>query len=139
MKNSAAAVHDGLIAFLRADAGVLALVGARVYDRAPQSVTFPYVALGRSRSDRFRMSGAGGDGATIYCEVHVWSRAATGGKYECEAITATVANALDDAALSASGHKVCGVWVEGTTVNRMGDGLTLNGIINLRIDTLRHI
>lgn len=139
MRDSSAAVHDALIAFLRANASVTALVGQRTYDRPPQNVTFPYIALGKSRTDRFRVSGANGDGVTIYCEVHIWSRPTAGGKYECDAIKAAVANALDNAALVVAGHKLCGVWVEGAIVNRMGDGLTLNGIVNLRIDTLYQI
>ncbi len=134
MRSSGPAVHDALIAYLRAAPAVAALVGARVYDRVPASVTFPYVALGLSRTDRFRVQGA--DGCSLFCEVAGWTRATSGGKHDAETLRAALENALDDAALTVSGHKFQGCWVEGGTVDRMGDGLTVRVSINLRIDTL---
>jgi len=134
MRSSGAAVHDALIAYLRAAPAVAALVGSRVYDRVPQGVTFPYVALGLSRTDRFRVQGA--DGCSLFCEINAWTRATSGGKHDAETLRAALEDALDDAALTVSGHKFQGCWVEGGTVDRMGDGLTVRVSINLRIDTL---
>jgi hypothetical protein len=81
MKSSGAAAHDALIAFLRAAPAVTALVGQRVYDRAPQDVPFPYVTLGLSRTDRFRVQGS--DGCSLFCEVNGWTRT-TSGEWTCD-------------------------------------------------------
>lgn len=134
MKSSGAAAHDALIAFLRAAPAVTALVGQRIYDRAPQDVAFPYVTLGLSRTDRFRVQGS--DGCSLFCEITGWTRTTSGGKYEAETLRAALEDVLDDAALTVSGHRFQGCWVEGGTVDRLGDGLTVRVSINLRIDTL---
>lgn len=135
MRDSRPAFHNGLVTFLRAAPEARAYVAQRTYDRPPQGVAFPYVGLGRSRTDRFRYTG-GRDGVTIYQEVHVWSRAGSGGAHECGQITAALADLLDDARVTIAGHTLVGLFVEATDVIRMGDGLTHQGVINLRADTL---
>jgi hypothetical protein len=42
-------LQKAVVARLKADAGVTALVGQRIYDRVPPDAVFPYVSLGRSK------------------------------------------------------------------------------------------
>ncbi len=141
MKDSSPAVHDALISFLRAHGDVAPLVTGseadarpRIYDRPPQGVKFPYIALGMTRVTRFRLPGL--DGCAVTCEFYCFSRATSGGKHEAETVKAAVAGALDDAKFDVEGHTLVGAFVEGTTVTREQDGLTIKGIVTARFDTV---
>ena len=66
----ATAFQKTLIAALRADAGVSALVGARVYDEPPQAAVLPYVRLGTVIAGRVPSDGANAYEITFSVEGH---------------------------------------------------------------------
>lgn len=74
MTSSSVAFADAVIAALRADPDVAAIYGARVYDRAPDAVVYPYISLGPSD---FSMEEIGDDCGTLTDEtlqIDLWHR-----------------------------------------------------------------
>lgn len=116
----ALALQKALVASLRANAGVSALVGARVYDEPPQGVTFPYVRVGNVDLRPLRMSGACIDEDILF-SIEAHSRPVSG-RVEASRIAHAVRVALDDAALSVAGFTL--EWCQFTTqaVTRAADG-----------------
>lgn len=117
----ALALQKALIAHLRAAAPLVALVGVRVYDEPPPSVTFPYVRLGGLDASPLRMDCYTDTDITFAVEVH--SRPIAG-KVEATRIAEAVRYALDDASLTATGFTVD--WCRWLTqaVSRAPDGQT---------------
>jgi hypothetical protein len=115
----ALALQKALVAHLRADAPLVALVGARVYDEPPPAVTFPYVRLGGLDASALRMDCFTDTDITFAVEVHSRSVA---GKVEATRVAEAVRYALDDASLSATGFTVD--WCQWLTqaVTRAPDG-----------------
>lgn len=116
----ALALQKALVTALRADPGVSALVGARVYDEPPQDVMFPYLRVGNIDLRPLRMSGTCTDEDILF-SVEAHSRPVSG-RVEASRIAHAVRVALDDAALSVSGFKLD--WCQFTTqaVVRAADG-----------------
>lgn len=116
------ALQAAVVAVLRADAGVAALVGARIYDEPPQTVTFPYVRYGTDNLAPLRMSGdCVDDDVTFSVEVH--SRPVAG-RVEAKRIAQAVRTALDDKTLTVTGFAL--EWLQYTTqaITRAADGET---------------
>jgi hypothetical protein len=67
------AMQAGIRAVLLADAGLVALVGQRVYDEPPEDVPFPYVHIGESTSipDGTHDS----PGYQVAATLHSWAKA----------------------------------------------------------------
>lgn len=101
----ALATQAALVATLRADAGVSALVGSRVYDEPPHGVTFPYIRIDDISPSPFDTTCTEGAEVQIGLEVH--SRA-TQGRVEAVAIAEAVQAALhrNEAAISVSGFSL---------------------------------
>ena len=66
------ALQQAVFARLGAFAALTALVGARIYDHAPQDATFPYVVIGDDTTIPFDTHSTVGGEHTI--TVHTWSR-----------------------------------------------------------------
>lgn len=116
----ALALQKALVAALKADAGVTALVGARVYDEPPQGATFPFVRIGTVTVEPLRMSGACVD-EDIAFSIEAHSRPIAG-RVEATRIAEAIRTALDDQALTVSGFNA--EWVQYMTqaVTRAPDG-----------------
>lgn len=116
------ALQKAVIAALKADAGVSALVGARVYDEPPQNVTFPYVRYGTDDLAPLRMSGDCVDDDIAF-SVEVHSRPVAG-RVEAKRIAQAVREALDDQTLTVAGFTL--EWLQYTTqaITRAADGET---------------
>lgn len=116
----ALALQARLVAVLKANAGVAALVGARVYDEPPDSVTFPYVRVGTIDLAILRLSGECADEDIVF-SIEAHSRPVAG-RVEASRIAHAVRLALDDAALAVPGYTV--EWCDFTTqaVTRAPDG-----------------
>ena len=116
----ALALQAALVAALRANAGVSALVGARVYDEPPQGVVFPYVRVGSVDLRPLRMSGTCTDEDVLF-SIEVHSRPVAG-RVEASRIAHAIRLALDDAALVVAGFAL--EWCQFTTqaVTRAADG-----------------
>lgn len=126
-------LQKAIVAALRADAGLVALLGSppRIYDDPPRDTAFPYVSLGPATlSDD--------DTATERGHVHrlhldLWSR--QGGRKEVRAILASVEAVLHDAALSLDGHRLINLRYEFADIFRDEDGETMRGTVRYRAVT----
>lgn len=125
----AIALQVALVAALKADAGLTALVGARVYDEPPQHVEFPYVRIGVLDVAPLRMSGGCTDEDIIFSiEAHSRPKSVAAGvpivvgRTQAAKIAHAVRLALDEQPLSVTGYTLD--WCQWTTqaVTRAPDG-----------------
>lgn len=100
MPDDTLAVQAAVVARLRADAAVAALVGARVYDEPPGATTFPYLSIGPVLGQPFEAIGV--DGWECSVTVDSWSRNV--GAAPLRAIMAVVYACLHNATLSVAGR-----------------------------------
>jgi hypothetical protein len=126
-------VQAAVIAALRAAGPVAALVGARVYDRAPQSVVFPHVSLGPMLAAP-AVETLAGEGWELSVQVDVWSRGADG-RVEALRICRAVGDALHDVALSISGAVVVMLRLTSQRIIGDGDMVTTHGVMDFVITT----
>lgn len=124
MSDSSLPVQAAIVAALEADAGVAALVGARIYDRVPEATVFPYVSLGPETGDPFDAAAMSGWDATI--QIDTWSR--KGGRVEAKTIMAAISARLHRGALNVTGHALVFLLLEFQTVLDGGDGETVHGV-----------
>ncbi len=135
MADYAQALQKGVADALKADAGVAALVGSRVYDEPPQGVTFPYVRLGNV--DAYPLRSQCGSAADMVFSVEVHSRP-NSGRVEATRIAEAVVDAMNEneAAVTVAGFTLVYLhWVT-TTVGRDDDGESYAAIVafNARLD-----
>lgn len=128
--DSALALQKVVIARLRADTDVSAIVAQRVYDEPPQNVGFPYVRIGNVDVSPFRDSCATSDLIALSVECH--SRPASG-RVEATRIAAAVRQSLDNAPLAPVGFVV--EWVEFLTqsVTRAADGQSYIAVVAFEV------
>jgi hypothetical protein len=123
-----AALEACVVARLKADAGVSALVGGRVYDRAPERPTAPYLTVGRSETRPY----AGTDDAveqalTLTCVSRY------GGPDEARAVVSAARAALHDARPApADGWRAANLRVTYSDVFTGRMPLTTVGTLRLR-------
>lgn len=129
----ALALQAGLVAALKADTGVSALVGTRVYDEPPQMVTRPYVRIGGIEPRPVRTTC--GSAADVAFSIEVYSRP-NSGRVEATRIAEAVVAALDEneAGVTVSGHTLVKLHWIGQTVGRDEDGQSYTAIV--AFDTL---
>lgn len=112
-----------IVTLLKASPELTVLIGGRIYDRVPESPTFPYVSFGPS--DEISDDADCIDGFEVTMQLDVWSRAV--GFPECRRIVDAVRKALPeggillaDNALVTFNHRISRVF-------RDADGLTSHG------------
>lgn len=132
MSGHEAALQKALIAHLRADAGIKALLGdpARVWDEAPGGATYPHLTLARSESRPVEADGCGIE--------HVLSlRCASrfDGVEEAKAVGAAVRAAIHEAPLTADGVRVVAIRTTYADVFRSGDHKRTWGVVRVRAIT----
>lgn len=88
-----AALQKFVVATLKADAGVAALVGARIYDRPPAGAVMPYVSIGPSDEVPFNAECIAMIDATL--QIDVFS-ASQGGGAEARKINSAIKAALHE-------------------------------------------
>ena len=117
----ALALQAALVAVLRADAGVAALVGTRVYDEPPDGATLPLVRIGNIDAAPERMDGCTDEALTFSVEAH--SRPIAG-RVEASRIAHAIRVALDETEFSVTGYHLD--WCQWLTqaVTRGADGKT---------------
>ena len=124
------ALQKALIAVLRTNAGVSALVGARVYDEPPQAVTFPYVRIGNLDLSPERLSCV--DDHSIVFSIEAHSRP-TSGRVEAARIADVIRAALNDqeATINAAltGYRADWCTYITQTVERAADGESYVAIV----------
>ncbi len=129
------AVQQAMHAALIADAPLGALVGARIYDRPPPDVAFPFVALGDMEVVAADTgAGIGADaGAAHRLTLVVWSRA--GGRREAKEIMSAVYEVLHNAPLPVPGHTLVSLQFERGTLAHASDADALRGQLRFRAYT----
>ena len=125
----ALALQKGVVALLKADAGVTGLVSTRVYDEPPQNVTRPYVRIGNIDPSPLRTDC--GSAARVAFSVEAYSRPVTSGRVEATRVAEAVVAALDEAesSITVTGFTVVKLhWMQ-QTVGRDDDGQSYMAII----------
>lgn len=123
-----AAVHDAL----SADAALLsALGGAKIYDETPRAAAFPYVTLGEARIADYSTGEGGGQEHQL--TLHAWSR--QGGHKEAHIIAGALLQALDDAPLALTDHRLVNLRFAVADVRREADGRTYHALVRFRAVT----
>jgi hypothetical protein len=123
-----AAIHDALMT----DAPLNALLGgSRVYDEPPQAAAFPYVTLGESRV--IDWSTGTERGAEHQLTLHAWSR--QGGHKEAHLVAGALLQALDDAPLTLTDHRLVNLRFALADVRRESDGRTYHALVRFRAVT----
>ena len=125
-----AALQKALIARLRADDALDALVGGRVWDGEPARREFPYVSVSRCES---RPLGADGGGAEQTVTLTGQSRFE--GLEEARAISAAIRAALHEADLTADGVRASTLRVTFADVFRSADAKRSHAVVRVRAVT----
>ena len=111
------ALQKALIARLKADAGVVALLGDRIWDAVPTEPAHPHLLIGRSQS---RSVGADGGGVEHALTLTVVSRFR--GTEEAKAVMAAVRLSVAEALLEADGVRAVSVRVTFADIYPAPDG-----------------
>ena len=128
----ALALQKGLISRLRnTGAGLAPLVGARIYDEPPATVTLPYVRLGNFDVEPFRTDVSAAWDVAFSIEVH--SRPVAG-RVEATRITEAIVAALDEQpdAIAVAGFILSWILFETFAVARDADGRSYVATIAFR-------
>ena len=123
----ALALQKALVAKLKADAGVVALVGARIYDQPPQAALRPYVRIGGIEPRPLRTDGKAAASLTFGIEAH--SRPVTSGRVEVTKCAEAIVAALDEADLTVAGYEAVQVQWQTQTVSQDSDGESYTAIV----------
>ncbi len=123
------ALAAALIAAVRADPGVNALVAGRVWDQPPPDAVTPYLQLGRVEA---RPAGGGEpeEGVELVASLTCVSR--FGGKEEAAAVGAALREALHDAGPPVADHRLVNLRVAFQDVFRASDWRSVYGVTRLR-------
>ena len=124
------ALQKALIAHLKADGGVAALLGDRIWDAAPNDPAHPHLLIGRSQS---RPVGADGGGVEHALTLTVVSRFR--GTEEAKAVVAAVRVSLAEAALAADGVRAVSTRVTFADVYPAPDGQRTFAVMRVRAVT----
>lgn len=124
----ALAMQKGLRAALAANAGVAALVGARIYDEPPQNVVFPYLRMVDINPAAFDTDTT--EGAEISISVEAYSRSASG-RVEAAQMAEAVRAALhrQETSLTISGFTLVELIFQTFNVTRDADGRGYTAVI----------
>lgn len=132
MADYALALQKGLVAALKADAGVAALVAGRIYDEPPQTVVFPYIRLGGIEPRPVRTDARAAARVAFSIEVHSRPNA---GRVEVTRIAGAVRGALDEqeASVTVDGHEVVRLQWMTQTAARASDGQSYLAIVAFEV------
>ena len=123
-----AAVHDAL----STDSALAALLGgAKVYDAPPRAAAFPYVTLGETRIADWSTGSDTGEEHQL--TLHAWSR--QGGHAQAHMIAGALLQALDDAPLTLTDHRLVNFRFAVADVRREADGRTYHALVRFRAVT----
>lgn len=113
-------VQKALVAAIKGNGAVAALIGTRVYDEVPQDAVFPYVSIADMLGEP-AVETISGEGFEVLASVHIWSRAR--GAVEARQIAAAIVNVLNNAALTLD-TKTCVMTRLAGQLNREFDART---------------
>ena len=130
MINHEAALQAALIARLRGDDALDALVGGRIWDGEPSKRVFPYVAVTRVESRPVRADGGGTEQVLT-----LTGHSRFEGLEEARAISAAIRAALYDADLTAEGVRVVNPRVTFADVFGSPEGRRSHAVVRVRAVT----
>jgi hypothetical protein len=130
MINHEAALQAALIARLRADDTLDALVSGRVWDGEPAKRVFPYVTVSRVQSRPVRADGGG-----VEQVLTLTGHSRFEGLEEARAISAAIRAALDEADLTAEGVRVVNPRVTFADVFGSPEGRRSHAVLRMRAVT----
>lgn len=121
-------LQGAIVAALKADPAVTALISGRVYDQVPPQAAFPYVTIGEDQTlpawaDCY-------DGADVILTLHAWSRAV--GYPEVKRLAAAVSAALDGVEVTIETIRLVDISWTGSRFLRDPDGNTRHAVIGFR-------
>jgi hypothetical protein len=123
-----AAIHDALVADT---ALTTVLGGASIYDEPPRAAAFPYVTIGEARISDWSTGTDTGEEHQL--TLHAWSR--QGGHREAHMIAGALLQALDDAPLTLTDHRLINLRFAVADVRREADGRTYHALVRFRAVT----
>lgn len=125
------ALQKALLAHLRSDPALSALVGARVYDAAPEERLFPHVVLGRAQTRPW----GGLDGEGLEHALTLTCVSQFDGAEEAKAVVAAIRARLHGAELALDGCRLVNLRVTYSDVFRSPDWRPVHGVIRVRAVT----
>jgi hypothetical protein len=128
-------LQGALVARLKADAPLAALVGTRVYDQPPSPVTYPYVTIGEAQTIRDDATCI--SGGQVYLTLHAWSVAV--GFLEVKRIADAVTESLHLAPVTLATNRLISLMHRQTRTFRDADGLTSHAVIEFVANTEKPI
>ena len=132
MRDHEGALQKALIAWLKADVGLQALLGdpARIWDQPPVDPAWPHLTVGRSESRPVNADGCG-----VEHRIGLTCVSRFGGTEEARAVAAAVRARLHEAVLEADGVKTANLRVTFTDVFRAPDLKRTYAVVRLRAVT----
>lgn len=118
-------LQGAVVARLKADATVSALISGRVYDQPPTPVTYPYFSIGETQF--LRDDATCIKGGRVYLTMHAWSQAV--GYPEAKRIADAVTDSLHQAPITLATNHLISISHRQTRVFRDADGLTSHAVI----------
>lgn len=134
MANPELELQGAIVARLKADPAVMALVNGRIYDSVPQGAAFPYVTIGPV--DSVTDDADCITGLDVAQQIDCWSRAP--GFPECKKIVDAVRASLHDFDLVLASNALAFFEHRTTRITRDPDGLTSHGILGFEAAVERH-
>ena len=120
-----------MLACLRADSSVGALLSGRIHDEPPASPTYPYVTIGRTETRPW--GGLNGEGVEHALTLTCVSR--FGGAEEAKAVVAAMRAALHGAELTLTDHRLVNLRATYSDVFRGSDWRSTFGVLRVRAVT----
>lgn len=130
MRDHESALQKAVLAALKGDAAVQALIQERVYDQAPEGALCPYLALGRCESRP-----VAADGGEVEQRLTLTGVSQFAGSEEAKAVAAAVRACLHEAVLEADGVRTATLRATFADVFRAGDGRRTYAVVRLRAVT----
>ena len=132
LADSSLPLQKAIVARLRADAGVSAIIVDRVYDAVPTAAVMPYVSFGSFQVLPEQADCAEGVGVVI--QLDGWAKGPD--TVEVKRLGAAIANSLQWAEMSLDeGQRLVIMSVEALQYMRDPDGITAHAIVTVRGQT----
>lgn len=129
MSDPSLALQGAVVARLKADTMVAALIGPRVYDEVPASAIFPYIVVGDGQVVGDDDDCA--DVSEVTFQVHAWTRPPDAGWPKSKSIAAAVRTAMKSP-LTLPGFDVLLCEFAQIQFLRDPDGLTRHAMVEFR-------
>ena len=126
-------IQTALYTRLSTDLGLIALVGAGVYDDVPQESAYPYIVIGDDTTNTDDTQTYLGTRSTM--TIHTWSRYS--GKIECKTIMKAIYDALHREPLTLSAGTNWELLLDFEDTFMDTDGETRHGVQRFKIFTTR--